>query len=62
VLSYKQLKDFLLWGIDDGTNWLQGFSPRADKLPLRPTPFDADLKPKPLYDAIAAALKAAPSR
>jgi endo-1,4-beta-xylanase len=62
MLSYKQTKDVLFWGMPDQYNWLQGFTPRADKLPLRPTPFDSDFKPKPLYDAIASAFKNAPER
>ncbi len=62
MLSYKQVKDVLLWGIQDKYSWLQSFTPRADKLPVRPTPFDEDYRPKPLYDAIAAAFKAAPER
>lgn len=62
MLSYPQTKDVLFWGMPDHLNWLQGFTPRADKAPLRPTPFDADFKPKPLYDAIAAAFKTAPAR
>ncbi len=61
-LSYTQLKDVLVWGIDDKFNWLQGFTPRDDKSPLRPTPYDMDFKPKPLRTAIANAFKAAPAR
>ncbi|MBW8880005.1 MAG: endo-1,4-beta-xylanase [Asticcacaulis sp.] len=62
MLSYKQTKDVLFWGMPDNYNWLQGFTPRADKAPLRPTPFDADFKPKPLYDAIATSFKNASPR
>ncbi len=62
VLSYKQTKDVLAWGITDRYNWLQGFTPRDDKQPLRPAPFDADFKPKPLTAAIADAFKAASPR
>jgi len=62
MLSYKQTKDVLFWGMPDQYNWLQEFTPRADKLPLRPTPYDADFKPKPLREAIAAAFKTAPER
>ena len=62
MFSYTQTKDVLCWGMDDKYSWLQGFTPRKDGLPLRPTPFDADFKPKPLYDAIAAAFKSAPER
>ncbi|MFT4075158.1 MAG: endo-1,4-beta-xylanase [Asticcacaulis sp.] len=62
MLSYTQTKDVLFWGMPDSYNWLQEFTPRKDGLPLRPTPFDADFKPKPLYDAVAAAFKTAPTR
>ncbi|ESQ84969.1 endo-1,4-beta-xylanase [Asticcacaulis benevestitus] len=62
MLSYKQTKDVLFWGMPDQYNWLQGFTPRADKLPLRPTPYDADFKPKPLREAIALAFKNASAR
>ncbi len=62
MLSYKQTKDVLFWGMPDHYNWLQTFTPRADKLPLRPTPYDDQFHPKPLRDAIAAAFETAPSR
>ncbi|WOI53480.1 endo-1,4-beta-xylanase [Parvularcula sp. LCG005] len=62
MLSYPQTKDLLIWGMVDSENWLQGFQPREDGLPKRPTVYDADYQPKPMRDAIAAALKAAPQR
>ena len=62
TLSYKQVKDVLCWGLDDKYSWLQSFSKRDDGLRLRPTPYDDDFHPKPLRDAIAAALSAAPAR
>lgn len=62
MLSYKQTRDVLFWGMPDQYNWLQGFTPRADKLSLRPTPYDSDFKPKPLREAIAQAFKNAPAR
>jgi len=62
TLSYKQVKDVLLWGITDKYSWLQENKKRADGLPQRCTPYDADFKPKPLRAAIAAAFKAAPTR
>jgi endo-1,4-beta-xylanase len=46
----------------DTHTWLQGRTPRADGLPKRPTPYDNHYQPKPLRDAIAAALQAAPPR
>lgn len=62
MFDYKQLRDVLCWGMDDRYNWLQGFTPRADGVRLRPTPFDEDFKPKPLRDAIAAAFQTARAR
>lgn len=62
MLSYKQTKDVLFWGMPDKYNWLQGFRPRADKAPLRPTPFDDNFDKKPLYYAIAESFKTAPAR
>lgn len=62
MLSYRQLDGLICWGLVDRYSWLQGFSPRDDRQPLRPLPFDDDYRPKPLRNAIAAALKAAPAR
>jgi endo-1,4-beta-xylanase len=62
MLSYRQLDHLLCWGLVDRYSWLQRFSPRDDKAPLRPLPYDADYRPKPLRTAIAAALSAAPAR
>ncbi len=62
TLDYKQVKDVLCWGIDDKYSWLQGFTKRDDGLRLRPTPYDDDFKPKPLRQAIAAALSGASAR
>jgi len=62
MLSYKQLKDILVWGLSDQYSWLQDFSPRPDNQPLRPTPYDAGFRAKPLRQAIAAALDAASAR
>lgn len=54
------------WGLSDRTTWLTGrTSPRfarRDGLPTRPLPFDADLRPKPAFAAIAEAFRAAPQR
>ncbi len=62
MLDYKQLKDVLMWGMQDHYCWLQTFTPRADKAPLRPTPYDDHYQPKPLREAIAAAFKTARAR
>lgn len=64
TLSYPRLRDFLLWGMADHINWLQTWdeAPRADKLPMRPTPYDAQLRAKPMRRAIADAMRAMPAR
>ncbi len=64
TFSYRQCKDFLMWGMADHVSWLQGWkeAPRTDGQPMRPTPFDAQLRAKPLRDAIAAAINAMPPR
>jgi endo-1,4-beta-xylanase len=64
TLSYPRLRDILVWGLADNISWLQTWdeAPRKDKLPMRPTPFDAQLKAKPMKQAIIDAIKAAPAR
>lgn len=62
MLSYPQLGDILAWGMCDRYSWLQQRPPRADGLPKRCCPYDADFRPKPLREAIAAALRGATSR
>jgi endo-1,4-beta-xylanase len=62
MLAYKELDQVLCWGLADHLSWLQGFSPRTDRQPQRPTPYDAAFQPKPLRAALAAAFKAAPKR
>jgi endo-1,4-beta-xylanase len=63
MFAYPQLKTALLWGMQDQHSWLQSFKPlRADGLKKRPCPYDDNGKAKPLYAAIAAALRGAPKR
>ena len=64
TFSYRQCKDFLMWGMADNFNWLIGWdeAPRTDGLKMRPTPFDDQLRAKPLRDAIAAAINGMPPR
>lgn len=62
MFSYTQLREVLAWGMVDKYSWLTGFDPRADKQPIRGCPYDAGFKPKPLYEAIAAAFQGAPAR
>ncbi|WP_294327867.1 endo-1,4-beta-xylanase [uncultured Sphingomonas sp.] len=56
MLSYPQLGDVLAWGLSDRYSWLRGFEPRPDGAIARGCPYDIDLKPKPLRDAMIAAL------
>lgn len=62
MLSYRELDQVLCWGMVDKYSWLQGFSPRADGTPQRPTAYDATYGAKPLREAIGAAFEAAPGR
>jgi endo-1,4-beta-xylanase len=62
LLSYRQLNALLCWGLVDSMSWLQGRTPRSDGERKRPNPYDANYQPKPLREAIAAALRAAPAR
>ena len=62
MLSYPQLRDVLAWGMVDKYSWLTDFDPRADKSIKRGTPYDAQFRPKPLREAIAAAFADASTR
>jgi endo-1,4-beta-xylanase len=62
TLSFSQVNAVLCWGLADSHTWLQRRAPRRDGLPKRPTPYDDQLHPKPLRQAIAAAFRAAPPR
>jgi endo-1,4-beta-xylanase len=59
MLDYDELGDILAWGMVDKFSWLQGFSPRNDKLEVRCCPYDSGYQPKPLRAAIAESLTAA---
>lgn len=63
-LSYPRLRDILVWGMADSISWLQTWdeAPRKDGVPMRPCPYDARLQPKPMRQAIAEAINAAPPR
>ena len=50
----------MAWGLSDRYSWMQSQPGRQDGTPMRPCPYDADLKPKPMLTAIAQALAAAP--
>lgn len=52
----------LTWGLTDRYTWLNREDSRADRLPERALPFDADLQPTPAYIAEVQSLLNAPPR
>lgn len=62
VLSEQSVIAVINWGLTDRHTWLSNFAPRKDKSPVRPLPFDRDMKPKLAWNAIARALDRAPKR
>lgn len=62
MFAYPQLRDVLVWGMCDRYNWLNGFSPRADRNYQRATPYDEKFRPKPLHGVFAARFAAAAVR
>ncbi|ANU07229.1 endo-1,4-beta-xylanase [Paraurantiacibacter namhicola] len=67
TLSFENVERIVLWSISDRDTYLnrpqypEG-KRRPDGLPFRAHPFDAELRKRPMYDAIAAALRSAPKR
>jgi endo-1,4-beta-xylanase len=62
MLSYRQTREVLAWGMVDKYSWLQNQWLRQDRLEKRPTLYDDDYRPKALRAAVAAALRAAAAR
>lgn len=63
TLSYPQVSVVMAWGMSDRYSWLQhNKTKREDGLPLRCCPYDADFKPHPMREAIAASLGGAEAR
>ena len=66
ALASPAVKTVVTWGLSDHDSWVTHLSmdsfKRPDGQPPRPLPFDATLKPKPAYFAMAEAFKAAPGR
>jgi endo-1,4-beta-xylanase len=58
VLNHPAVKAVLTWGFTDKYSWLtHSRHQRPDALPKRPLPFDADLRPKPAFNAMIDALQ-----
>ena len=67
TLSYDNVADILLWDMTDRGSYVRqrryaNNRPREDGAELRAHPYDDDLQPKPMYNAIADALRHAPER
>jgi endo-1,4-beta-xylanase len=60
ALDEPAVKMVITWGLSDRYSWLA--ISRRDQLPSRPLPFDADLAPKPAFEAMARAFAHAPER
>jgi endo-1,4-beta-xylanase len=58
TLAQPRLERLVCWGLADHYSWLQEYAPRKDGMPQRPLPFNERLQTKPLYAAIAGALRA----
>jgi endo-1,4-beta-xylanase len=52
VCDVVRPKAILTWGLSDRYTWVPTWFKRADGMPNRPLPLDADLKRKPLFDVI----------
>jgi endo-1,4-beta-xylanase len=67
ALVEPAVKMIVTWGLSDRYSWIVRKETsktrwRQDGLPSRPLPFDADLRPKPAFAAIAEAFAKAPPR
>jgi endo-1,4-beta-xylanase len=62
ALDEPAVKVLMTFGLSDRYTWLQEDYPRRDGALRRPLPFDADLQPKPAYDALSQAFANAPAR
>jgi endo-1,4-beta-xylanase len=67
ALDEPAVKMVVTWGLSDRHSWIVRQETnetkwRKDRMLPRPLPFDADLKPKPAFEAITQALAHAPQR
>jgi endo-1,4-beta-xylanase len=60
IAAVKLPASVVSWGLTDRYSWTHEVFPRKDGLKLRPLPFDADYRPKPLWRAIEAFCAARP--
>jgi endo-1,4-beta-xylanase len=62
MLQFPAVKSVITWGLTDRYTWIATHDPRPDGLPVRPLPYDAQLKQKPAWDAIRNAFDEAQPR
>ena len=62
VLDEPAVTTIVSWGLSDRYTWLSKFAPRKDGAAVRPLLFDQQYLKKPAWEAVARALKEAPSR
>lgn len=66
ALAHRAVTTAITWGVSDRMSWIVSAgdprTKREDGLRPRPLPFDADCRPKPVYAAMAEALRRAPRR
>jgi endo-1,4-beta-xylanase len=52
VLENRAVEAVLTWGLYDGDSWLQERQSRNDGKHVRPLPFDEEMRPKPVVEAM----------
>ncbi len=62
ILKFKSVKTLMTWGLSDRYTWQPKDNPRNDGLTGRPLLFDANLRPKPAFEAVMRAFDEAPRR
>ena len=62
VLDEPAVKTIVSWGLNDRYTWLSDFAPRKDGAKVRPLLRDGQYNKKPAWNAVARAIKEAPTR
>jgi endo-1,4-beta-xylanase len=62
LLQFESVKTVLTWGLSDHHTWIADHNRRPDGLPVRPLPYDSELKPKPAWQAMQSAFAHASKR
>ena len=62
VLQEKSVTAVVTWGLSARYTWLANYAPRPDGQQVRPLPYDSDLRPTQVWQALATAFERAPQR